>query len=116
MLRGDYESMEYLATYYAAVDDVQNALMALEAAYDLSPHRMLAWIKVSDDFHNIETDPGFIAMIKSWQNNKKNRTNLKVANRKVPQLNILGNTDPNAPLGMSKKAKRQYRANQRRKN
>ncbi len=116
MLKGDYESMEYLATYYAAMSDVDNAVGALEAAHRLNPYRMLAWIKVGDDFHNISTDPRYIAMIESWKNRgKKAAPTLTVPKRNDPHLNMIGNADPNAPLGMTKKAKRQHSANQNRK-
>ncbi|MFH1829556.1 MAG: hypothetical protein ABH871_02100 [Pseudomonadota bacterium] len=116
MLRGDYNSMEYLATYYAAVGDVDNALKTLEAAYSLSPQSMLAWINVGDDFHSIETDSRFIAMIDSWKkDSKKTAPTLSVPKRSDPHLNMIGNTDLNAPVGMSKRAKRQHIANQKQK-
>lgn len=110
MLRGDFESMEYLAAYYAAVRDLDGALTALKAAHEMDPKKTVAWLEVSDDFENLKDDPRYIAMKDSWRaRNKKRDLVLSVPYCEEPRLEMTG-ADPFSPLGFSKKAKRQLKA------
>jgi tetratricopeptide (TPR) repeat protein len=115
MLRGDFESMGYIAVYYAAVGDHDEALHFLETAFSMDPKRTLKWLDVSDDFHELDDDPRFIAMKDSWRAKSKNRDLvLKVPGCEEPRLNMTG-ADPYSPIGFSRKAKRQLKANRNKK-
>ncbi len=115
MLRGDFESMEYLAAYHAAVGDARMAIEAVEAAFRLDPKKTVEWLDVSDDFHGLEADPEFIAF-KTGLNERRNKREimLSVPECDQPRLQMAG-TDPNAPLGFSRKAKRQMNARNKKK-
>lgn len=113
MLRGDFESMGYIAVYYAAVGNHDEALRFLETAFTLDPKRTLKWLEVSDDFHDLDDDPRFIAMKDSWKvKSKKRDLVLSVPECEEPRLNMTG-VDPYSPLGYSRKAKRQLKANKK---
>jgi tetratricopeptide (TPR) repeat protein len=66
MLRWDFASSEYLATYHAAIGDVDMAIEQIDAAYRINPSLTKAWISITDDFNTIMNDPKFIGMIASW--------------------------------------------------
>jgi len=113
MLRGDFESMGYVAVYYAATGDNDGAIKYLEAAFNLDPKRTLEWLEVSDDFHGLDKDPRFIAMKDSWKaKSKKSDLVLSVPECDEPRLNMIG-ADPNTPIGFSRKAKRQLKINKK---
>lgn len=115
MLRGDFESMGYIAVYYAAVGDHDEALRFLDTAFTLDPKRAIEWVEVSDDFHELDDDPRFIAMKDSWKaKSKKRDLVLHVPECAEPRLNMMG-TDPYSPIGFSRKAKRQLKANKNKK-
>ncbi len=89
MLRGDFESMEYLAAYYGAIGDVNNAIVSLSEAYNLNPKRTVTWLEVGDDFYKIRSDPQFIAVTKNFKiNNKSNTISLTVPSSKSPSLEL----------------------------
>jgi len=115
MLRGDFESMEYLAAYHAAVGDAQRAIEAIEAAFDIEPVKTVQWLEVSDDFHGLEADPNFIA-IKHGLNARiqQREPMLSLPECDEPRLQMAGG-DPNAPLGFSRRAKRQMNARNKKK-
>ncbi|HPQ81103.1 MAG TPA: hypothetical protein PLZ86_05200 [bacterium] len=66
-LRGDFESMEYLAAYHSAMGDVDGAISALDAAYRLNPDATLTWLAVGDDFANVADDPKFQSLMITWK-------------------------------------------------
>ncbi|MBT3182106.1 MAG: hypothetical protein HN337_06340 [Deltaproteobacteria bacterium] len=89
MLRGDFESTEYLAAYYGASGDINNAVISLNEAYRLNPERTVAWIEIGDDFYNIKSDPRFIAMARSFKvSGTDNTISLSVPSSKQPQLEL----------------------------
>jgi len=93
MLRSDFESMEYLAAYYAATGDPQSASAALRHAFDLNPHRTRAWLEVSDDFHGIakaECFKGTVAAIKKSKGNQQMKLTLPCD--PAPKLDMTGGT------------------------
>jgi tetratricopeptide (TPR) repeat protein len=107
MLRGDFESMEYLAVYYAAVRDAAKALEALDAAFAMSPTRTLAWLEVSDDFEPLKDDAGFAARLSSWRTtHETSAVTLSLPKCEAPRLQMTS-TDPFGPLGYTKKARKQ---------
>lgn len=111
MLRGDFESMEYLAAYYAAVGDIEKAINALAAAYDMEPDKTLEWLNISDDFESLKGDPEYIAMVDSWRARCKSRElTLTIPRCEEPRLDMIG-SDPYRPFGYSAKAKRQLKRN-----
>lgn len=66
-LRDDFESMEYLASYYAAVGDTEGAIKALEEAYKKNPDTLLTWFSLGDDFVNISGKPEFKSLLVTWK-------------------------------------------------
>lgn len=62
----DYNGLEYLATYYAAVKQPHQAIAYLDQAYKLSPGSLLQWLHVGDDFWAIEDDAGFEKQVEDW--------------------------------------------------
>ncbi len=69
----DYNGLEYLATYYAATQQVQKALRYLDLAYKLNPGSLLQWLHVGDDFWAIEEDPSYQGQLALWQTRHKQR-------------------------------------------
>lgn len=67
----DYNGLEYLAAYYAATKQTQQALAALDLAYKLNPVSLLQWLHVGDDFWAIEDDPAFQDQVGAWQTRHK---------------------------------------------
>lgn len=65
IMRGDFESSEYLAAYYAATGEVPKAVAALESAYHLNKEALLTWLTVGDDFHAISDDESFKTFLTS---------------------------------------------------
>ena len=66
-LRGDFESMEYLAVYHAAMGNIEGTLAALDAAHRLNPAATLTWIAVGDDFYEVASRPEFQALMMTWK-------------------------------------------------
>lgn len=62
----DYNGLEYLATYYAAIKQPDKVIMYLNQAYKLSPGSLLQWLHVGDDFWAIEGDAGFQKQVEDW--------------------------------------------------
>lgn len=89
MLRGDFESAEYLAAYYAAVGDVDEATASLEKAYKLNPGALLTWLAVGDDFHKIEEDPKFQGLMTSLKvREAEKKLTLTVPKGEKPRLGV----------------------------
>lgn len=65
-LGADFQTEEYLATYYAAKGDSDSAIDALRAAHKERPDIITTWLAVGDDFHLIKNDPQFQAMLDDW--------------------------------------------------
>jgi len=65
---GDFEATEYLATYYAATSDVEQAVRTLGELFELDPKRTMKWVKTGDDFHTIENDPRFKSLVAAYKN------------------------------------------------
>lgn len=98
MMRGDFESMEYIAAYYAAMGDARSAIGALEGAYRLSPGATLTWLAVGDDFDGIRDDPRFQALMVSWRAKEaERRLVLSVPKTPKPRLQITDETGLFAP-------------------
>ena len=89
MLRWDFESMEYLAVYHAAMEDAPAAVSALEVAYRMNPKRTKAWLAVGDDFAQIENDPLFTNLIQSWKADKGRGIALSLPKREAPRLETI---------------------------
>lgn len=66
-LRDDFESTEYLAAYYSAVGDVENAIRELEVAYKINPDELTAWLYLGDDFFKIKDNPMYKALLVAWK-------------------------------------------------
>lgn len=89
MMRGDFESMEYLAAYYAATGNVDYAINYLKAAHSVNPERAVAWLAVGDDFMNIEDNPRFEGLMKSWRAQRRGEEIvLSVPKSKSPRLEV----------------------------
>lgn len=89
MLRSDFESAEYLATYYAAMGDAGKASEAIRTAYEINPNTTLAWLEVGDDFHDIESDPVYKEMLSSLSKERKDKElTLSVPESSDPKLQI----------------------------
>lgn len=67
MFSDDYNRMEYLATYYAAIGDVESSVEALREAYALNPEGISIWVVIGDDFNTIANEPKFKSLIASWK-------------------------------------------------
>lgn len=67
IIADDYTGMEYLATYYAAIGDIDNTVESLKEAHKLSPERISLWIVIGDDFQTIEDEPKFKSLTASWK-------------------------------------------------
>lgn len=67
IIEDDYNSMEYLATYYAAMGDIDNAVEVLDKAHALNPERMSIWVAIGDDFQTIENDSRYKSLITGWK-------------------------------------------------
>lgn len=92
-MRGDFESTEYLAAYYAAVGDVDGATGALGKAYSLNPGALLTWLAVGDDFHKIAADPIFQGLLVSWKvKEAEKKLTLSVPKGDKPRLQVTDDT------------------------
>lgn len=88
-LRGDFESMEYLAAYHAAQGNVSEVLAALDTAYRLNPDATLTWLAIGDDFHSIADDPQFQALLVTWKAQEASkRLNLSLPKSGKPRLQV----------------------------
>ncbi len=67
LLKGGYEAAEYRATYHAAVDEIDEAIAALDEAYALDPERTRMWLAITDDFASIAGDTRFSQHLATWQ-------------------------------------------------
>lgn len=93
LTRGDFESTEYLAAYYAAIGDVDGATGALEKAYGLNPGALLTWLAVGDDFHKIAADPVFQSLLISWKvKEAEKKLTLSVPKGERPRLQVTDDT------------------------
>ncbi len=88
MLRGDFESLAYLATYYAAVGDAAGAAEAVSDAYKINPGRTLSWLEVGDDFYSVKSSPEFSAMLTSLKKSASKELTLKLPPAKQPKLEV----------------------------
>lgn len=93
LTRGDFESTEYLAAYYAAIGDVDGATLALEKAYSLNPGALLTWLAVGDDFYKITADPAFQGLLVSWKvKDAEKKLTLSVPKGDKPRLQVADDT------------------------
>ena len=93
-LRTDFESMEYLAAYYAAMGSAEGAVKALETAHRMNPDRTVAWLAIGDDFYPIKEEPEFSRILVEWKATAAQR-NLRLSVPKVakkPQLEMKDET------------------------
>lgn len=72
LLGADAEIVSYVAGYWAARQDVEQALLALQYAHSLAPKQVAAWVKDGDDFFLIRSDERFQLLINDWQHNTAN--------------------------------------------
>lgn len=92
-LRGDFESMEYLAAYHAASGNVEGTLAALDAAHRLNPDATLTWLAVGDDFHAIAQEPEFKALMVTWKAEEASRRlTLTLPTSAKPRLQVTDDT------------------------
>ena len=92
-LRGDFESMEYLAAYHAATGNVEGTLAALDAAHRLNPDATLTWLAVGDDFHAIAQEPEFKALMVTWKAQEASqRLTLTLPKSEKPRLQVTDDT------------------------
>jgi tetratricopeptide (TPR) repeat protein len=88
-MRGDFETMEYMAAYRAAAGEANAAMEALEAAYRLDPSRTLYWLSVCDDFNAIRGDPLYQDRIAAWMSKNKDwQPMLSVPKSRKPALTL----------------------------
>lgn len=94
-LRGDFESEEYLATYFAATGDADAALDALDRTYKADPKKTVTWMLIGDDFHDLKDDPRYQALFAKWKvDQRKQDLTLSVPKGKTnPKLSMT----PEAP-------------------
>lgn len=62
-----------LASYYAAIGNVEDTIMALKAAYRESSETVMNWMAVGDDFYLIRNDPQFRKLMQGWHISKRNK-------------------------------------------
>lgn len=67
MMRGDFESTEYLAAYYSAIGNVDLAIKQLESAHRMKPEAIITWLAIGDDFQKIADEPQFQELLVSWK-------------------------------------------------
>lgn len=92
--RGDFESMEYLAAYYAAAGNVEGAIAAMDAAHRLNPDATLTWLAVGDDFTAIADDPQFKALLVTWKAREAGKKlRLSLPKGEKPKLEVTDQTN-----------------------
>ncbi|MFH0799150.1 MAG: hypothetical protein V2A66_03075 [Pseudomonadota bacterium] len=92
-LRGDFDSMEYLAAYHAATGDAPAAITALEAVHSLNPDATVTWLAIGDDFHGIADDQGFKELLVTWKATEvSKRLTLQVPKGSKPRLEVSDET------------------------
>lgn len=67
LLSADAEMVSYVASYWAAREDIEQTLLALEYAHILAPKPILAWAEEGDDFWLVSGDVQFQDLLRSWQ-------------------------------------------------
>ncbi len=86
-LGADFQTQEYLAAYYAARGDQDDAMESLKAAYRERPDVIMTWLAVGDDFYIIKDDPRFVALLSDWHFAKSSKQlNLKLPPPAAPKL------------------------------
>ena len=71
LLAADAEMVSYVADYWAAREDLEQTLVALEYAHSLAPKQISASVEEGDDFFLVKSDPRFQELLKSWQQHRK---------------------------------------------
>lgn len=84
-----------IASYYAAIGNVEETISHLKKAHRESPETVMNWMAVGDDFYLIRDDPQFKKLMQDWQISKLNKEHLFSLPKKEPIR--LKNTNP--PLG-----------------
>ena len=71
----DDDFRKYLgyALYYASKNDTENAILNLEAAYNINEDYTKFWLGISDDFTNLYSNPLFQEKLKKWKVVRLNR-------------------------------------------
>lgn len=93
LMRGDFESLEYLAAYRAATGDVDATIGVLREAYRLKPDSLLTWLAVGDDFYSIEEDPRFKELLISWKASEaEKKLSLSIPRASSPKLEVKDET------------------------
>lgn len=87
---GEYFPMqECLATYYAAIADVDETITALKKSYEQRPAAVLTWLAVTDDFYKIKEDPAFAALLNQWHLDQTEKSlRLSLPKIEEPKLNF----------------------------
>lgn len=91
-MRGDFDSMEYLAAYHAAAGNIEGALAALDAAHRQNPAATLTWLAVGDDFDSIADQPQFKSLMIAWKAEEASKK-LKKTMPKEPKVKRAGKND-----------------------
>jgi hypothetical protein len=84
-----------IASYYAAVGNVEETILNLKKAHSESPETVMNWMAVGDDFYLIRDDPQFIRLLQEWQISKLNKEHLF----SLPKREPLRLRNSNPPLG-----------------
>lgn len=92
LLRGDFESMEYLAAYYAAVGDAEGAMEIIQDAFILSPERTIAWLRIGDDFYSLKSLPEFALLVDKLKKQPSGDLKLRLPSAKQPKLDVQDST------------------------
>lgn len=86
-LGADFQTQEYLAAYYAAKGDPDDAIESLRAVYRERPDVVMTWLAVGDDFYLIKDDPRFAALLNEWHFEKSaKKLELKLPAPAAPKL------------------------------
>lgn len=57
----------YIATFYAAVENVEKTIESLKQAYIMNPGQIKLWASICDDFASMKSNPDFVRMVSEWK-------------------------------------------------
>lgn len=67
LMNETFRGATYLATYYAAANDVEKTVAALERAHTFdSNHFLPHWVAISYDFSGMRGEPAFQTLVQRW--------------------------------------------------
>ena len=65
-MQANHHTATFLATYYAAMHDAPNVVVALKRAYALNPTATKGWLRVTDDFAALKENTELQALFTEW--------------------------------------------------